>query len=64
MYHYTLHILLLISDPLLEASLRAAAPRPGFAHILSCHKNPDSDVQAHCAMAQALCGMVMEVRTM
>ena len=51
MYNHTLHVLLLSSDPLLEASLRAAAPRPGFAHILSCDKNPDSDVQAHCAVA-------------
>ena len=51
MYHHTLHILLLSSDPLLEASLRAAAPRPGFAHIFSADQNPESDAQAQCAGA-------------
>ena len=51
MYHHTLHILLLSSDPLLEASLRAAAPRPGFAHIFSTGQNPESDTLAQCAGA-------------
>ena len=51
MYHHTLHILLFSSDPLLEALLRAAAPRPGFAHIFSTGQNPESDTLAQCAGA-------------
>lgn len=51
MYHHTLHILLLSSDILLEASLRAAAPRPGFIHMFSACQNPESDAQGHCAEA-------------
>lgn len=51
MYHHTLHILLLSLDPLLEASLRAAAPRPGFVHIITADHDPESDAQAQCAGA-------------
>jgi len=51
MYHHTLHILLFSSAPLLEASLRAAAPRPGFAHIITADHDPETDAQAQCAGA-------------
>ena len=35
MYHHTLHILLICADSLPEASVRAAATRPGFSHVIT-----------------------------
>ena len=51
MYHHTLHILLLCSDVLLEASVRGAEPHPGFIHSISAFQSPEHDASAQCAGA-------------
>lgn len=51
MYHHTLHILLSCADPLLEASVRAAAARPGFSHVIDVAPGQGADPASDCAKA-------------
>lgn len=51
MYHHTLHILLICADSLPEASVRAAATRPGFSHVINTARTSGPAVESDCAKA-------------
>lgn len=51
MYHYTLHIVLSCADSLLEASVRAAATRPGFSHVITAARSLGPDAESDSANA-------------